>query len=204
MGTCPAARARGGGRQGGCGRRGAAPPRPWSRSLLPALGAVTSPSPRSPSPRSFPDSGTRRVQLVRRDGRDVSTLYGREGGGRVFFVFVNARTPPLPLATLLLTRLSIFTLQNPIPLALPPTRLPSDLAHAPSLAAQAAAAHARSACLARAAGLWLAAVQVAHVPWQSTAQAAVTNGSSGSPRQRPRSGAGIQSPLSHAGRDVSS
>jgi hypothetical protein len=25
--------------------------------------------------------GTRRVQLVRRDGRDVSTLYGREGGG---------------------------------------------------------------------------------------------------------------------------
>ena len=24
--------------------------------------------------------GTRRVQLVRRDGRDVSTLYGREGG----------------------------------------------------------------------------------------------------------------------------
>ena len=24
---------------------------------------------------------TRRVQLVRRDGRDVSTLYGREGGG---------------------------------------------------------------------------------------------------------------------------
>ena len=26
--------------------------------------------------------GTRRVQLVRRDGRDVSTLYGREGGGR--------------------------------------------------------------------------------------------------------------------------
>jgi hypothetical protein len=27
--------------------------------------------------------GTRRVQLVRRDGRDVSTLYGREGGGGV-------------------------------------------------------------------------------------------------------------------------
>ena len=26
-------------------------------------------------------AGTRRVQLVRRDGRDVSTLYGREGGG---------------------------------------------------------------------------------------------------------------------------
>ena len=25
--------------------------------------------------------GTRRVQLVRRDGRDVSTLYGKEGGG---------------------------------------------------------------------------------------------------------------------------
>ena len=25
--------------------------------------------------------GARRVQLVRRDGRDVSTLYGREGGG---------------------------------------------------------------------------------------------------------------------------
>ena len=25
--------------------------------------------------------GSRRVQLVRRDGRDVSTLYGREGGG---------------------------------------------------------------------------------------------------------------------------
>jgi len=24
---------------------------------------------------------TRHVQLVRRDGRDVSTLYGREGGG---------------------------------------------------------------------------------------------------------------------------
>ena len=28
-----------------------------------------------------PAKGTRRVQLVRRDGRDVSTLYGREGGG---------------------------------------------------------------------------------------------------------------------------
>ena len=27
------------------------------------------------------ERGTRRVQLVRRDGRDVSTLYGREGGG---------------------------------------------------------------------------------------------------------------------------
>ena len=26
---------------------------------------------------------TRRVQLVRRDGRDVSTLYGREGGGAI-------------------------------------------------------------------------------------------------------------------------
>ena len=28
-----------------------------------------------------PVKGTRHVQLVRRDGRDVSTLYGREGGG---------------------------------------------------------------------------------------------------------------------------
>jgi len=30
--------------------------------------------------RAGPPNGTRRVQLVRRDGRDVSTLYGREGG----------------------------------------------------------------------------------------------------------------------------
>ena len=29
------------------------------------------------------DDLPRRVQLVRRDGRDVSTLYGREGGGGV-------------------------------------------------------------------------------------------------------------------------
>ena len=34
---------------------------------------------RAVRPRSC--KGTRRVQLVRRDGRDVSTLYGREGGG---------------------------------------------------------------------------------------------------------------------------
>jgi hypothetical protein len=35
-------------------------------------------SPRPYRPRTW--KGTRRVQLVRRDGRDVSTLYGREGG----------------------------------------------------------------------------------------------------------------------------
>ena len=31
--------------------------------------------------RAGPPNGTRRVQLVRRDGRDVSTLYGRGGAG---------------------------------------------------------------------------------------------------------------------------
>jgi hypothetical protein len=53
-----------------------------------------SPKPPPPAaPPSRPGTGadrahqTRRVQLVRRDGRDVSTLYGREGGGR-------ARTEP--------------------------------------------------------------------------------------------------------------
>ena len=30
--------------------------------------------------RAEAEGGTRRVQLVRRDGRDVSTLYGRGGG----------------------------------------------------------------------------------------------------------------------------
>jgi hypothetical protein len=39
-------------------------------------------SPRSPRATSAVSAAwTRRVQLVRRDGRDVSTLYGREGGG---------------------------------------------------------------------------------------------------------------------------
>ena len=32
-------------------------------------------------PAARTEGWTRRVQLVRRDGRDVSTLYGREGGG---------------------------------------------------------------------------------------------------------------------------
>jgi hypothetical protein len=31
-----------------------------------------------------------RVQLVRRDGRDVSTLYGREGRGRRLFAYCEA------------------------------------------------------------------------------------------------------------------
>ena len=41
--------------------------------------------------------GTRRVQLVRRDGRDVSTLYGREGGGgaRTRYQFYLRRRLPL-------------------------------------------------------------------------------------------------------------
>ena len=45
---------------------------------------------------------TRRVQLVRRDARDVSTLYGREGGARAPFLnrrpgrTGRARPPPLP------------------------------------------------------------------------------------------------------------
>ena len=37
--------------------------------------------------------GARRVQLVRRDGRDVSTLYGREGGGGALL-----RRPAHPVA----------------------------------------------------------------------------------------------------------
>jgi hypothetical protein len=39
------------------------------------------PPPAAPPPPPPPVKGTRRVQLVRRDGRDVSTLYGREGEG---------------------------------------------------------------------------------------------------------------------------
>jgi len=41
-----------------------------------------------PQPPASPEpvKGTRRVQLVRRDGRDASTLYGREGGGGRLFV----------------------------------------------------------------------------------------------------------------------
>jgi len=36
--------------------------------------------------------GTRHVHLVRRNGRDVSTLYGREGGGGTR----NAPSPSMP------------------------------------------------------------------------------------------------------------
>jgi len=38
-------------------------------------------------PEGSPSSGAGSVQLVRRDGRDVSTLYGREGGGGGIMVF---------------------------------------------------------------------------------------------------------------------
>jgi hypothetical protein len=66
------------------------------------------PRPRSPlCPRARPQGadesemkgwrlprGTRRVQLVRRDGRDVSTLYGREGEGGGGCEVVLSASPP--------------------------------------------------------------------------------------------------------------
>jgi hypothetical protein len=53
-----------------------------------------------------PPAGTLRVQLVRRDGRDVSTLYGREGGlGRPACWHVHAKKQVVQFAA---------------PLALPP------------------------------------------------------------------------------------
>ena len=69
-----------------CGRRGA---RPWQQGARARAGGAGGAargrhSPtlagRGASHRRW-GKGTRRVQLVRRDGRDVSTLYGREGGG---------------------------------------------------------------------------------------------------------------------------
>ena len=47
-------------------------------------------------------AGTRRVQLARRDGRDVSTLYGREGGGvrETCLLLVESALPLLALAAL--------------------------------------------------------------------------------------------------------
>ena len=58
------------------GEGGATPARPAPRPRSPPRG-----SRRSGSARAGTEGWTRRVQLVRRDGRDVPTLYGRGGGG---------------------------------------------------------------------------------------------------------------------------
>jgi hypothetical protein len=87
--------------------------------------------------------GTRRVQLVRRDGRDVSTLYGREGGG-------GGKLLPaveLPLRDRLATRLDapvrLLELRRAL---LPPRQLPhrqrlSQLVHVPLRALRRAVRH---------------------------------------------------------------
>ena len=54
-------------------------PRPRPRPRCGSAGAAR--APREGWGGRTRGKGTRRVQLVRRDGRDVSTLYGREGGG---------------------------------------------------------------------------------------------------------------------------
>ena len=53
----------------------------WKFSSAEPWYASTAPNARRAAPHLW-GKGTRRVQLVRREGRDVSTLYGREGGGR--------------------------------------------------------------------------------------------------------------------------
>ena len=71
------------GREGGApthARRAARMPNP---APAPArCSAVFASASHAAAPHGAPPicGGTRRVQLVRRDGRDVSTLYGREGG----------------------------------------------------------------------------------------------------------------------------
>ena len=45
------------------------------------LGARAGPAQAEAPPHSGPPGGTRRVRLVREEGRDVSSQYGREGGG---------------------------------------------------------------------------------------------------------------------------
>jgi hypothetical protein len=55
--------------------------------------------------------GTRRVQLVRRDGRDVSTLYGREGGGGG----TAPRSPPAPGGRAAAARSAVRSTTPPLP-----------------------------------------------------------------------------------------
>ena len=54
---------------------------PLSAACAPHARATSPPTERARSPPTARAGGTRRVRLVRKEGRDVSSQYGREGGG---------------------------------------------------------------------------------------------------------------------------